>query len=85
MDVGQQPPPFLSRSEEYQQPQELDDHEDSQPRRVSHTPFPQILYPPQLQPRQDLMSSIQWHWILLGIVIGALLMNMRPVIIKGSP
>jgi hypothetical protein len=44
-----------------------------------------MLYPPQLQPRQDLMSSIQWHWILLGIVIGALLMNMRPVIIKGSP
>ena len=80
-----EPPPFLSRNEEFPPQQELDDREDSQPHRVSHTPFPQMAYPQLIQPKPDLLSSIQWHWILLGIVIGALLMNMRPVIIKGAP
>ena len=84
MDVGQQPPPFLSRNEEFPQPQELDDRADSPPHRVSQMAF-QPMYYPQPPPPKDLLSSVQWHWILLGIIIGALLMNMRPVVIKSAP
>lgn len=84
MDVGQPPPPFLSRNEEYQPQPVLDDQEDSQPHRVSQMAFPQMYYP-QPTPPKDLLSSVQWHWILLGIIIGALLMNMRPVVIKSAP
>ena len=72
-------PSFLSRNDEDQQ----DDHVELQPPRAHHTPFQ--MYPPMYQtPKTDMFSGIQWHLVVLGIIIGAILMSMRPVIIKGS-
>lgn len=80
MKIMDATPSFLSRNDEDQQ----DDHVELQPPHAHHTPFP-MYHPTMMQmPKNDLFNGIQWHLVVLGIIIGAILMSMRPVIIKGS-
>ena len=76
-------PSFLSRNDEDQQ----DDREELPPPRVHQTPFPMYpMMPPQLQTtKTDLFGSIQWHMILLGVILGFVLSSMRPIVIKSIP
>lgn len=78
MDAG---PSFLSRNDE--DPQE--DRAELPPPHAHHTPFP--MYPQMIQTQKpDIFSSVQWHMILLGVIVGYLLASMSrpPIIIKGT-
>lgn len=44
------------------------------------------MMPPQLPTtKPDLFGSIQWHMILLGVILGFVLSSMRPIVIKSIP
>jgi hypothetical protein len=47
-------------------------------KRDQHEHPEQLPEPLLLQPKLD----IPWQWVLLGVLVGAFLMNMRPVVIR---
>lgn len=52
---------------------------------MDESPYQRDEEPLQQQPQAPLLPNkldVPWQWVLLGIIVGALLMNMRPVIIK---